>query len=195
MFKKIILAALIVTSAAFAQFQLHVGGRAAFNFGTAYGDTPEGFKWKWGPGFNVGAAAKMDITPLVTFVPGLEVELRTASADVPFVDKASYSLWYLDFPLLARFNITPQFFADAGLSVNFNLVAKETTEFGGLSETNDIDEIKTVDFGFVAGAGFTVIPKLDVTLRFVIGLTDMIDDMGLGSKNLRAQLGVTYWFM
>ena len=58
-----------------------------------------------------------------------------------------------------------------------------------------IDEIKTVDFGFVAGAGFTVIPKLDVTLRFVIGLTDMIDDMGLGSKNLRAQLGVTYWFM
>ena len=195
MFKKIILAALIVTSAAFAQFQLHVGGRAAFNFGTIYGDTPEGVSWKWGPGFNAGAAAKMDITPLVTFVPGLEVELRTASADIPFYDKSSFAFWYIDFPLLARFNITPQFFADAGLSVNFNIVAQQTIEFEGVSETDDVEEAKTVDFGFIAGAGFTVIPNLDITLRFVIGLTDMVDDMEMSTKNLRAQLGVTYWFM
>ena len=56
--------------------------------------------------------------------------------------------------------------------------------------------VKTVDFGFVIGGGVTVIPNLDINLRAVIGFADMVDDFGdVGTKNLRFQAGVTYWFM
>lgn len=192
MLKKIIVAALIVTSAAFAQ--ISIGGRAAVNYGTVWGDHTD--EVKGGFGFNAGAAAKIDILPLITFVPGVEVELRRVSADAVFYDEFSYAFWYLDFPLLARFNIIPMFFAEAGLNLGFNLVASQTTKISGESKTEDIENVKTVDFGFVIGGGVTVIPNLDINLRAVIGFADMVDDFGdVGTKNLRFQAGVTYWFM
>jgi len=62
MFKKIILAALIVTSAAFADF-FSVGARAAANFGTSWGDDADDATW--GVGFNAGVALKIDILPVI----------------------------------------------------------------------------------------------------------------------------------
>ena len=88
------------------------------------------------------------------------------------------------------------FFAEAGLNLGFNLVASQTTKISGESKTEDIENVKTVDFGFVIGGGVTVIPNLDINLRAVIGFADMVDDFGdVGTKNLRFQAGVTYWFM
>ena len=150
MLKKIIVAALIVTSAVFAQ--IGVGGRAAVNYGTVWGDHTD--EVKGGFGFNAGAAAKIDILPLITFVPGVEVELRRVSADAVFYDEFSYSFWYLDFPLLARFNIIPMFFADAGLNIGFNLVASQTTKISGESKTEDVENVKTVDVGMVLSSLF-----------------------------------------
>lgn len=192
MLKKIIVAALIVTSAVFAQ--ISIGARAAVNYGTIWGDHTD--EVKGGVGFNAGAAAKIDILPLITFVPGVEVELRRVSADAVFYDEFSYSFWYLDFPLLARFNIIPMFFADAGLNIGFNLVASQTTKISGVEKTEDVENVKTVDFGIVLGGGVSVLPNLDINLRAVIGFADMVDDFGdVGTKNLRFQAGVTYWFM
>lgn len=192
MLRKIIVAALIVTSAVFAQ--ISIGARAAVNYGTIWGDHTD--EVKGGVGFNAGAAAKIDILPLITFVPGVEVELRRVSADAVFYDEFSYSFWYLDFPLLARFNIIPMFFADAGLNIGFNLVASQTTKISGVEKTEDVENVKTVDFGIVLGGGVSVLPNLDINLRAVIGFADMVDDFGdVGTKNLRFQAGVTYWFM
>lgn len=194
MFKKFILAVLIVAGAAFAQLQVHVGGRAAVNFGTIWGDNTS--VAKWGVGFNAGAIAKTPINPMIDFVSGLEVELRRFSVDWFLYDDWSFAFWYIDVPLLARININPQFFVDAGLNLGFNVVALETTESLGHSTTDDVDGSQTVDLGFMVGAGFNVIPKLDVNVRALLSITNMIsygDDFA--SKNLRFQAGVTYWFM
>lgn len=193
MLKKIILAAFVMTSAVFAQFQLHVGGHAAFSYGTIWGENTD--IAKWGVGFNAGAATKLEITPMVTFVPGIEVDLRTISIDPIFVEEQSYSFWYIDLPLLARFNITPQFFAEAGLNIGINIIASETTKALGVTETVDMEGAQTIVLDFIAGAGFTVIPNLDINLRFLLGLTNMVDIDDYGSKNMRLQAGVTYWFM
>lgn len=188
MLKKIIIAALLVTSAVFAQ--ISIGGRAAVNYGTAWGENTDDIKW--GIGFNAGAAAKIDILPIITFVPGVEVELRTVSADSPF----AYSFWYLDFPLLARFSIIPMVFADVGVNIGFNLIASEKKKIAGETITEDVEEAKTVDFGFIVGGGVSVIPNLDINVRIVLGIADMMEDFGdIGSKNLRFQAGVTYWFL
>ena len=191
MLKKIILAALIVTSAAFAQVQIKVGGRAAFNYGTIWGNNTD--IAKWGPGFSAGVSAKKDMTPLVTLVSGLEVDLRKISVDPVLYEEQSFSFWYIDLPLMARFNVTPQFFADAGLNFGFNFIASEKVKTALGTENNDIDA-PTVALDLIAGAGFAVIPNLDVNLRILFGFTNMSEDEDFDSKNLRFQLGVTYWF-
>lgn len=190
MFKKVLLAALIVTSAVFAQ--VHVAGRVAFNFGTVWGDHTEGYDW--GAGFNAGALTKIDVTPTIAFVPGVEVELRRI-ANEDFGVEYSSNLWYIDLPLLARFAINPQFFVDAGLNLGVNVIAKMTTKINGHEESGDIENMNTIDLGLVAGVGYTVIPNLDINVRLNVGLSNMVDDSEVGSKNLRFQAGVSYWFM
>ena len=55
--------------------------------------------------------------------------------------------------------------------------------------------MNTIDLGLVAGVGYTVIPNLDINVRLAIGLSNMVDESEVGSKNLRFQAGVSYWFM
>ena len=70
---------------------------------------------------------------------------------------------------------------------------------------------KDTDFGLIAGIGYAVMPKVDVYFRYTMGLVDMLDVVKFASvsgndvdysdapniacKNMRFQLGVSYWFM
>lgn len=205
MFKKVILAALVVTSAVFAQ--INVGARAAFNFGTFWGDDAENATW--GAGFNAGVNAKIPINPMLSIVSGLEVDYRRISDEASDeymgrtqTDEMTLSMWYLEIPALLRINATPQFFIDAGLSVAFNLADNQhlesTTEYQGTKKTVSSDSdfssgVETVELGLVVGAGYAVNQNLDINLRFALGLTKVAK--GGDVKNMRLQAGVTYWFM
>lgn len=204
MFKKVILAALVVTSAVFAQFNVNVGGRAAANFGTYVGDDAKDSKW--GVGFNAGVAAKLDVLPIMSVVAGVEADLRRISEKQTeevygeeYSVEYSMNMWYLDIPVVARFNLAPMFHADAGVVLGFKLAANQTVEVtaGGRSESRSesIDEgLKSFDAAVTAGIGASVIPgMLDVDFRFVYSLTSVVD--GGDAKHMRMQLGATYWFM
>ena len=80
MLKKILLAALIVTSAAFAQVQ--VGGRIAFNYGGIWGD-PESDEVDWGAGFIVGPEVKYSFNPMVSLISGLQLDYRRTLNQYP----------------------------------------------------------------------------------------------------------------
>ena len=82
MLKKLILAALVVTSAVFAQNNIKVGARAAGTFGTAWGDNTDLLEIGWGAGFNVGADAKIVVNPMLSVVAGLGIDYRRISWDV-----------------------------------------------------------------------------------------------------------------
>ena len=204
MFKKVILAALVVTSAVFAQFNVNVGGRAAANFGTYVGDDVKDAKW--GVGFNAGVAAKLDVLPIMSVVAGVEADLRRVSEKETqevygheYSAEYSINMWYLDIPVVARFNLAPMFHADAGVVLGFKLAASQTIEVtaDGHSESKSesIDEgINAFDAAVTAGIGASVIPgMLDVDFRFVYSLTSWAD--GPNAKHMRMQLGATYWFM
>ena len=213
MFKKLILAALIVTSAAFAQ--IGVGGRAAANFGSLWGaDSKDA---KWGIGFNAGAAVRVDILPMLSIVTGLEVDLRRVTGEDDYEDdyymgqrvkystEVSLNMWYLDVPVLARLNVIPMFHADLGFLLGFNVAAnrhsEETMSAMGQSETRTIDTdyskyMASFDAGLAAGVGVSPIPgMLDVDFRFVLGLKSIDKDGELVAKHMRMQLGATFWFM
>ena len=271
MLKKLILAALVVTSAVFAQNNIKVGARAAGTFGTAWGDNTDLLEIGWGAGFNVGADAKIVVNPMLSVVAGLGIDYRRISWDYgemmkktvgAFVDddygysgygyggysssqyqkamnimystKVTFSFLYIDIPVVARISPVPNFFIDAGAYLGINVSASATAEVEsvGYEYTEDLDSDmkKTMDFGLIAGLGYSVTDKIDIYFRAVFGLTNMIDMDKVGShftsssdddssssygsyssyedeedegdsfvdfgfKNMRFQLGLTFWFM
>ena len=269
MLKKLILAALVVTSAVFAQNNIKVGARAAGTFGTAWGDNTDLLEIGWGAGFNVGADAKIVVNPMLSVVAGLGIDYRRISWDYgemmkktigAFVDddygysgysssqyqiaqkamnmmysmKVTFSFLYIDIPVVARISPAPNFFIDAGAYLGINVSASATAEVEsvGYEYTEDLDSDikKTMDFGLIAGLGYSVTDKIDIYFRAVFGLTNMIDmdkfassfnssddeesssygssygydddddevfssSSNFGFKNMRFQLGLTFWFM
>jgi len=266
MLKKLILAALVVTSAVFAQNNIKVGARAAGTFGTAWGENTDMLEIGWGAGFNVGADAQIVVNPMLSVVAGLGIDYRRISWDVgemmkktmgAFVDddygysgygyggysssqyqkamnimystKVTFSFLYIDIPVVARISPVPNFFIDAGAYLGINVSASATAEVEtlGLENTEDLDSDmkKTMDFGLIAGLGYSITDKIDIYFRAVFGLTNMIDmdkagsyftssnddssssysyddededegsSVDFGFKNMRLQLGLTFWFM
>ena len=147
--------------------------------------------------------------------------------------KVTFSFLYIDIPVVARISPVPNFFIDAGAYLGINVSASATAEVEslGLENTEDLDGDmkKTMDFGLIAGLGYSVTDKIDIYFRAVFGLTNMIDmdkagsyytssnddssssygsyssyedeedegdsSVDFGFKNMRFQLGLTFWFM
>lgn len=188
---------LLAASSAFAQFSL--GGHAAANFSTMWGDDTKDIPW--GLGFNAGVATKISLG-LFAVAPEVDVGLRRQSDD-----DETWSTWAIEIPILARINVLPILFIEAGPQIAFLLSSEDEVDMGMGSVTIDygddkIDALNTFEFGVAAGIGVTVIPNLDLNFRSVIGFTSVIDvkkvepeadDQSI--KNLQFQVGATYWFM
>ena len=194
MFKKILLATLVVTSAVFAQ--VNVGGRAAFNFGSVWGENTDNANW--GAGFNAGVDVKYNVSPVLSLISGLELDYRRMSDEYDngyYTVEKAITFMYLDVPVLLRINASPTFFLDAGLTLGFNLSANQTREANGASKSQDISsEVESFEFGLVGGLGFVIIPNLELNFRVAFGMTSMAKEVD-NFKNLRFQAGVAYWFM
>jgi hypothetical protein len=194
MFKKILLAALVVTSAVFAQ--VNVGGRAAFNFGSVWGENTDNANW--GAGFNAGVDVKYNVSPVLSLISGLELDYRRMSDEYDngyYTVEKAITFMYLDVPVLLRINASPTFFLDAGLTLGFNLSANQTREANGASKSQDISsEVESFEFGLVGGLGFVIIPNLELNIRAAFGITSMAKEVD-NFKNMRFQAGVAYWFM
>jgi hypothetical protein len=194
MFKKILLAALVVTSAVFAQ--VNVGGRAAFNFGSVWGENTDNANW--GAGFNAGVDVKYNVSPVLSLISGLELDYRRMSDEYDngyYTVEKAITFMYLDVPVLLRINASPTFFLDAGLTLGFNLSANQTREANGASKSQDISsEVESFEFGLVGGLGFVIIPNLELNFRVAFGMTSMAKEVD-NFKNMRFQAGVAYWFM
>lgn len=194
MFKKILLAALVVTSAVFAQ--VNVGGRAAFNFGSVWGENTDNANW--GAGFNAGVDVKYNVSPVLSLISGLELDYRRMSDEYDngyYTVEKAITFMYLDVPVLLRINASPTFFLDAGLTLGFNLSANQTREANGASKSQDISsEVESFEFGLVGGLGFVIIPNLELNFRVAFGMTSMAKEVD-NFKNMRFQAGMAYWFM
>lgn len=202
MLKKILLAALIVTSAVFAQVQ--VGGRIAFNYGGVWGN-PQSDEIDWGAGFILGPEVKYSFDPMVSLISGLQLDYRRISNDY-FVeynrdidpDLRNYtvtettSFMYLDIPVLIRFNPVSFFFVNAGFTLDFNLSANFVQEYDDETISDDVSTgVKTFEFGLACGLGFEL-SEFELNFRAVFGMTGVSKNTDK-FKHLRLQAGLTYW--
>ena len=172
--------------------------------------------------WDYGAFVKKMVAPFMTSEYGYSSQYD-AQLEMLFSTEATFSFMYVDIPVIARINLNPNFFFDAGIDLGINVIASVSMKVMGVENSEDIESemVSTVDFGLVAGLGYSITDKFDVYFRAVFGLTNMIDfekasSDGPGTssnnygddddeegdfspnfdfKNMRFQLGVSYWFM
>lgn len=189
----------MATGLSFAQ--INVGGRAALNFSTLYGDGADEIDVPWGLGFAAGIAGKISVNDMIAVVPEVEVDLRRQSED-----ETTWSTWAIEIPILARINVMPQLFLEIGPQIGILLSSELERDYGAASETlklgsDEIDALNTIEFAIDAGVGYSVMPKLDLNFRFALGLTSIVDgkklfvEDDLACKHMQIQVGATYWFM
>ena len=193
---RIIAASLFASGLSFAQVQ--IGGHAAVNFSTLWGDGAKDFEVPWSLGATVGTAAKVAVNEKISVVPELDVDWRRQKND-----EISWSTWAIELPVLARYNAMPQMYFEAGPQFALLLSSEIEQDFGNHVETTKlgkIDALHTIEVGLDIGIGYSVTPNLDIDIRYGVGLTSIVDgkkfdDDDQAFKNMQIQVGGIYWFM
>jgi hypothetical protein len=95
----------------------------------------------------------------------------------------TFSVDYIEVPVLLKLiiplkgsNIRPSVFA--GPSVSFNTTAKTKIEVDGESEEEDIDDVKSTEYGLVFGGGLGFMigkNELGFDIRYILGLSTLDD--------------------
>jgi hypothetical protein len=146
--------------------------------------------WKTSLGFQLGACV-----PLISFSeslilrPEINFSLQGAAWEEPDFSGRT-DLWYLNIPIVMRYQHSSGFFGEAGLQPGFLLSAKDKYD----GNSYDYKEyIKTFDFAIPLGVGYEFDNNLGVGIRVIPGLTD-ISTEDYGDHNLVVALRVSYIF-
>ncbi|RNI23387.1 porin family protein [Rufibacter latericius] len=176
-------AALFTTYFAQAQEGIKLGLKAGGNFSNLTGkDADDDSEYVFG--FHGGAFLDYGISDMVSIRPELLYTLKGAKGEIK-EDDMDYTeklrMHYLELPLLVRINTgSPGLFFEAGPTFSYLLTAKATAE--GEIDGEEIDESETVtetfkklDIGYAAGLGYQLGSGLGLGLRYVGGLSKIID--------------------
>ena len=181
---------LIMTIAdAQAQKPIRLGLRGGLNIATMGGDATEGSDISTRTGFMFGGFGIIDVSDVISIQPELRFSTKGAKQTYNASDFLSLGvaqdfeekvkLTYLEVPVLVKFRIPTQGKIKPnvviGPSIQFNLSAKDEETFDDtflgkraaaqITEEFDINNMKSVLFGGVFGAGITI-PLQGVELNF-----------------------------
>lgn len=226
MFKKLLVAAACAASIASAQ-NIQFGGHAALNL-TDWMSSEAGIAGGMSVGFNAGAAAKIALSEKASVIPEITLDLRRVGDD-----DVSYTAWAIDVPVLFHYTPVMNLYVEAGpqialiLSGSWDVSSSgsyyDDDDYGwdddddwgwdddddwgyGSSAASGLDDMykkNTFEFSLVFGLGYDVSPNIDVGFRYILGLTNVFDDVELGFglpayevdiQNYQMQFTVTYWF-
>lgn len=162
----------------------------AFHFSKIYGESPS---YLDPPGFHAGINTTVfDINKQTSFLAELNISMQGARYEDNYdgnIIKGKVELWYINFPLLIRFQSEKGFFGEAGIQPGFLLNAKDKYEN---SSHNYRDFINTFDFGIPIGGGYQLNEKFDIGLRIIPGISNINKDSDIKDHNLVIGLRATY---
>jgi hypothetical protein len=183
----------------FAQvgFGLRAGGNMSYI-------TLSGYSIK--PGFHAGGFGKLPLTKFLYLQP--EIVFSQKGGQTPWTSKKKYynpftqelykreiyTLNYVDFNLLLRFNIWKGFHALAG--PQFSIVVQDLFKYNNGYKEHDTynnSNARKLDVGFHAGAAYELRNGIIFALRGDIGLLKILSEYN--SKNLVASVSIGYTIM
>lgn len=172
-------------------------------------------------GFNAGVAAKIALSEKASVIPEVTLDLRRVGND-----DVSYAAWAIDVPVLFHYTPVMNLYVEAGPQIALILSGSwDVSSSGSFYDDGDdygwddydygygassaasnlLDDMykkNTFEFSLVFGLGYDVSPNIDVGFRYILGLTNVFDDLDLGPlgssevdiQNYQMQFTVTYWF-
>lgn len=187
--KKVMLGlALVASSMTFAQ---QFGAKAGANFSSISKDGYEDTKMKTGfyAGIfmNAPLAEKLSIQPEVIYnnMGATVTSSNTAFGKV----ESKLNLDYISVPVMFQYNVSPEFYLEAGPQFSFLVSAKTKTTFDNKDiKTTDWKELNKdnfngFDFGLGIGAGFWFTPNIGINARYMAGLSGIGKDQPTSVSN------------
>ena len=195
--KKILLTAVTVFAFGFANAQeFKFGVKAGLNVGTLSGDFEDTFvntDMEMRPSFHVGGFAEIKLTDKFAIQPELLYSVEGGRQDVPGEsDKLIWDLAYINLPIMAKFYPIPKLSIEAGPQIGFLTKAEAT--FDGDTVADFKDDSKSTAISLNLGAGYNFTDHIFGSLRYSIGMTDIIDENDFDSKSNVLALSAGYKF-
>ena len=123
---------------------------------------------------------------------GAKYENSLGSDDVLY--DGEFQLDYLNIPVMAKVNLSDNFFVEAGPQVGLLLSAKDKYDSPIEGEDDAKDFFKSTDFGANIGLGYQFDSGLNIGARYNLGLSDISDVGGAEIKNRVFSIGVGFAF-
>jgi len=181
---------LLVTAFAFFAFvgvqaqNFQFGAKAGANFASLNGDDVDDLDGK--TSIHVGGVARISISEFLAVQPEILYSRQGAKDG----DDTTLFLDYINIPILVDFTLAEGLSLQGGpqIGININGIAKDEDSGNEI----DIDDIETVDLGVGLGAQYVLPMNLFFQARYVIGFSDIINDVE--AKNTVVSLSVGYFF-
>jgi outer membrane protein with beta-barrel domain len=156
------------------------GVKGGVNLATLSSDQDPGPEFKYRIGFIAGGFFTWPLGGRLDLQPELLFSQQGATFDATGLDAITIQIDSLVAPILVRYKLRPSgggLVVFAGPSLGFALTAKVRVEAGGETTKDDIsDDIKSVDYGVVFGAGWQA-GRLSIDGRYTWGLSSIaVDD-------------------
>jgi hypothetical protein len=124
--------------------------------------------------------------------------LLSYQGHAPFDDQpssAALNLWYINLPIMARYNLGYNFNVHAGFQFGVLLSAKSKYNDAALGEVDVKDQFKGVDFGIPVGVGYEFWDrKLTASIRYIIPINNISNSTTAGEKRtnnvFQASIGI-----
>ncbi len=188
--KKVFLSLLALTAFTASQAQasdtVKFGVKAGVQFTNFAGDDA-GFGESWDPktGFFIGGLVDLPVSGNFHVQPELMYSMEGATVGDTGAGELDYGVSYLRIPIMAKYYIIQGLSLQAGPEIAFKV---------GTAEDYGDENIKSMDFGIGAGAGYELPMGLMFDIRYNLGLSNISESSDVDVNNTGLQLGVGYRF-
>lgn len=167
-----------------------LGAKLGGNFSNVNGDDVDDTNGR--AGIHIGGVANIGFSEMLAIQPELVFSSQGYKVNLPG-DDAQIRLSYINLPVMADVTLFDGFSLQGGPQVGFNISAD--AKYDG--DTDDIEDVQTIDFGVGIGAQYILPMNLFFQVRYVIGVTDVfeeIDGYQPEAKNSVISLSAGYFF-
>ena len=193
--KKLLFATAFIFTVSLAQAQdnsgVAFGIKAGPNF---YNLDGEGWDGDSKIGIHGGLFVNVPISSMFSFNPELLFS-QEGSKQEEGGDKVTFSLNYINLPLMLQYNNPSGFYGELGPQIGFLMSAKVKYDIGGVEDEEDVkDQLKSTSFSLGIGAGYDTPSGFGFGARYNFGLSSIVDEDDDDTKSSGFQISLRYKF-
>ena len=203
-FKKIAAVVLLASMSSFAGIGLTIGGGLNLSNTSESGDyeLPSGETQSMVVGFNAGVNALFGFTDKMGLVTGLNYETRGTKITVPasitglgVSGTETMSASYLQIPVLFSYKFIPELAVNLGPELGFYLSGTEKYEAAGQSQSQDLQNMSSMDFGASIGVSYTIVNMIVVGAGYYLGFLNIDNTSGMSGSVTNNNIKITVAYL